>query len=177
MWNNLLVSPTNGISTKQTQDNAPFALGVCVDQSDFIHPVTWCCPWHRLTESTVAHYSDNSPLHPSLWKVLQMLQDSPGIHTKPLDFNGNCCTVKFSKSDNSYNWNGLLLFFPNSAFLWDNILICYLPKFFIRFPCILHSSLHIIFWLNNWKHLEQTMSFSMYSEEPNDFEKLSKQEL
>lgn len=68
-------------------------------------------------------------------------------------------------------------FFPNSAFLWDNILICYLPKFFIRFPCILHSSLHIIFWLNNWKHLEQTMSFSMYSEEPNDFEKLSKQEL
>lgn len=111
MWNNLLASLTNGISTEQTQDNAPFALGVCVDQSDFIPPVTWCCPWHSLTGSTVAHYSDNSPLHPSLWKVLRMLQDSPRIHTTSLDFNGNCCTVEFSKSDNSYYWNGLLLFF------------------------------------------------------------------
>lgn len=68
-----------------------------------------------------------------------------------------------------------LSFFPNSAFLWDNILICYLPKFFIRSSCILRSSLHIIFWLNNWKHLVETMSSSMYSEESNDCEKLSKQ--
>lgn len=175
VWNNLLASLTNGISTKQTQDNAPFASGVSVDHSDFIHLVTWCCLWHSLTESTVVHYSDNSPLHPSLWKVLRMLQDSPGIHTKSLAFNGNCCTVELSKSDNSYNWNGMLLFFSQFSILVRHISICYLLKFFIRFSCILHSSLHIIFLLNNWKHLEQTTSFSMYSEEPNDFEKLSKQ--
>lgn len=152
MWNNLLASLTNGISTAQAQDNAPFALGVCVDQPDFILPVTWCSPWHSLTENTVAHYSDNSPLHPSLWKVLQMLQDSPGIHTKSLDFNGSCFTMEISKSDNLYNWNGLLLFFSQFSILVRH-LICYLPKFFIRSSCILHSSLHIIFWLNNCKHL------------------------